>query len=97
MNIPAESGRTRFTQRVRNVLSRFTGHVSLACFALSSAMSTAMLRAGAVLLIAVPIAEIAVGVDLFTMIALIAPEAALVVAIGLGAVYFFRRARRERI
>ncbi|WP_153410620.1 hypothetical protein [Nocardia macrotermitis] len=72
------------------------GYLSLAYFTISSAMSTVMLRAGALLLVAIPVTEILIGVDVLTTIALLAPEAAAVIAIVLIGVYFLRQARRKR-
>ncbi|KZM73373.1 hypothetical protein [Nocardia terpenica] len=69
--------------------------MSVAYYTAQQAMSVATLRIGALLLIAVPIAELAVGVDLITTLGLIAPELAVVVAIALIGFFAYRRASRK--
>ena len=58
-------------------------------------MSSAALWAGALLLVAVPFAELVVGLDVMTTVTLIAPEWALLLALVLAAIYLYRRARRK--
>ncbi|QIS19507.1 hypothetical protein [Nocardia terpenica] len=70
--------------------------MSVAYYSAQQVMSVATLRIGALLLIAVPIAELAVGVDLITTLGLIAPELAVVVAIVVIGVFAYRRASRKR-
>jgi hypothetical protein len=57
--------------------------VSLAYFSAVQAMSAASLWVGALLLVALPVAEATVGLDVITTVALIAPEWAVLIAIVL--------------
>lgn len=94
MALPTNSSRVRSAQ-LRALISRVSGYVSVAYYTAQQAMSVAVLRIGALLLIAVPIAELAVGVDLITTLGLIAPELAVVVAIALIGFFAYRRASRK--
>ncbi|MEG8184570.1 hypothetical protein [Nocardia terpenica] len=85
----------RSVQCLRAATSRVTGYLSLACFSATQAISAASLWAGALLMVAIPIAEIAVGLDVITTVAIIAPEWAVLIAIAMAGVYLYRR-RRNR-
>ncbi|MGW4125270.1 hypothetical protein [Nocardia sp. NPDC004711] len=48
------------------------------------------------MLVAIPIAEIAVGLDAITTVALIAPEWAVLIVIAMAGVYMYRRRRHRK-
>jgi hypothetical protein len=92
---PITSVYTRSAQHLRATTTRLTGRVSLAYLSAVHAMSAAALWAGAVLLVAIPITEAAVGLDVITTVALIAPEWAAVIAIVMVGIYLYRRTRHR--
>ncbi|MFJ4654772.1 hypothetical protein ACIP5Y_26160 [Nocardia sp. NPDC088792] len=85
----------RSAQCLRTAISRVTGYISLTYFSAAQAISSVILWAGALLLVAIPIAEIAVGLDVITTVALVAPEWAVLIVIVMAGVYMYRR-RRHR-
>jgi hypothetical protein len=85
----------RFFPAVRAVLVSSYHYLLLAYHYVLQAASTAAVRIGAIVLVAgFPLIEIAVGLDLVSTVAVIAPGLAIFVAVVLAAVYFYRRFRR---
>lgn len=85
----------RSVRCLRTALDRTIGHLSVAYSSAARSISSTSLRAGALLLVALPIAEIAVGLDVITMAALIAPGCGVLVAIVSAMIYMHRRQRRR--
>ncbi|MFI1913802.1 hypothetical protein [Nocardia sp. NPDC020380] len=81
---------------LRAAISRVIGYFSLAYFSAAQAISSAVLWAGALLLVSIPIAEITVGLDVLTTVALIAPEWAVLIVIVTAGAYMYRRRRHRR-
>ncbi|WP_327141060.1 hypothetical protein [Nocardia sp. NBC_01327] len=86
----------RSPQWVRTALSRATGFFSFAYFSAAQAISSVSLWAGALLLVVIPIAEIAVGLDVISMAALIAPGWGVLIVIVMAGSYTYRRRRSRR-
>ncbi|WP_225730005.1 MULTISPECIES: hypothetical protein [unclassified Nocardia] len=86
----------RPAQCLRTAISRVAGYFSLAYFSAAQAISAVSRWAGALLLVAIPVAEIAVGLDVITAVALIAPVWAVLISIAMVAVYLYRRRRHRK-
>ncbi|QIS12162.1 hypothetical protein [Nocardia arthritidis] len=86
----------RPAQCLRTAISRVTGYCSLAYFSAAQAVSAGSRWAGALLLMAIPVAEIAIGLDVITAVALIAPVWAVLIAIAMTGVYLYRRRRHRK-
>ncbi|MFJ9367817.1 hypothetical protein ACIRRA_25830 [Nocardia sp. NPDC101769] len=86
----------RCAQCLRTAISRVTGYLCLAYFSAAQSISVGSLWAGALLLVAIPIAEIAVGLDVITTVALIAPGWAVLLVIVMAGVYMYRRRRHRK-
>ncbi|MEV5646911.1 hypothetical protein AB0L57_01560 [Nocardia sp. NPDC052254] len=96
MQFLGKSFATRTAQRLRAARSRIGRHLIVTYYSALQAMSIFALWAGALLLVAVPIGDIAIGVDVMTTVALVAPEWALLAAAVVTAVHVVRWWRRTQ-
>ncbi|MFB8005149.1 hypothetical protein [Nocardia sp. NPDC056000] len=85
----------RSMRYLRTAVTRTIGLLSVAYYSAAQAISSISLWAGALLLVALPIAEIAIGLDVITMAALIAPGWGVLMVIVSAVVYMYRRRRRR--
>lgn len=85
----------RSVQCLRTAIDRTVGRLSVAYFSAAQAISSVSLWVGALLLVTLPIAEIAVGLDVITVAAFIAPGWGVLIAIVSAVVYLYRRHRHR--